>query len=305
VLPTQADNVGQVFKNIVARPIRPIAQAVPELPADVAALVDRMLSRARKNRPGDLHEVAEVLARHTDVRAPDFGSVSQSRPKTDEAATATGDPSVDGAAPMDPLADTQEGREGSTTLARTEAPATHSPSPPAEARAVNDSGGMAPTTTNAQSPPGPPGAETPEKLAGGALAPSPILRRWRAAVGVMLGAFALVTSYALVRHPERAPTAEPPPTATAPMPPSVAAAPSTPVAEKSADAFPAPAPEPTAGAAASGSASNPPGKAEPPPRRAAASAVARPPPAPASSAPPGARPAKSAAPKVDILRLPQ
>ena len=293
VLPTQADNVGQVFKNIVARPLRPLAQAAPDLPPDVAALVDRMLSRARKNRPSDLHEVAEVLERHTEVRAPAFGPASASRSGPADAAAAGSEPSVDEPVPVDPLAETAAVPSGGTALATEDAPATPFPSRPVEVRSVNDSGGMTPMTTGRDSlrmSAG--GAETRERLAGDG-------RRWRAAAGVALGIGVLATSYALVRRAERAPSTDPAPLAAAPMPPSVAPAPSAPVAERSADALPTPAPEPTASAAASASASNAPAEAQPPPRRAVTSAVARPPPAPGGGA------AKAAAPKVDILRLPQ
>jgi serine/threonine-protein kinase len=122
VLPTRADNVGQVFKSIVARPIPPLAQAAPELPADVTTLVDRMLSRARKHRPGDLHEVAAVLERYTDVRPPDFGPVPQAKPEEGEAAPAAGESSVDGAAPVDPLADAEAAGAGETLRSTVEPP---------------------------------------------------------------------------------------------------------------------------------------------------------------------------------------
>jgi serine/threonine-protein kinase len=72
VLPTRADNVGQVIKTIVAREIAPIEQLVPDLPEDVADIVGRMLSRAREDRPEDLREVLEILVRHGGVDAPRF-----------------------------------------------------------------------------------------------------------------------------------------------------------------------------------------------------------------------------------------
>jgi len=72
ILPTQGDNVGQVMKVIVTRAIRPIAELEPELPPDLAAMVGRMLSRNRSNRP-DLLEVQAVLAKYTDASPPEFG----------------------------------------------------------------------------------------------------------------------------------------------------------------------------------------------------------------------------------------
>jgi hypothetical protein len=73
VLPTEGTNVGQVLKNVLARPFEPLEQLVPEVPAGVARLVARMLSRERSDRPEDLREVLEILAPHAGERAPDFG----------------------------------------------------------------------------------------------------------------------------------------------------------------------------------------------------------------------------------------
>lgn len=72
VLPTHGENVGQIMKNIVARPIPPIETLAPELPDDVRRVVRKMLSRERDRRPA-LEAVAAVLERHTSVRAPTFG----------------------------------------------------------------------------------------------------------------------------------------------------------------------------------------------------------------------------------------
>src|SRR5207244_11564060 len=60
-VPTKAGNFGQVFKLIVEGGIKPLGEAAPDTPADVAQLVDRMLSREREQRPFDLKEVARVL----------------------------------------------------------------------------------------------------------------------------------------------------------------------------------------------------------------------------------------------------
>ncbi len=100
VLPTQADNLGQILKNIVARPIRPLEDLEPALPREVTALCARMLSRERKNRPQDLNEVAAVLAPHTDVRVPTFPAPLLPDPPGDAITGATG------AAAVDPLAAT-------------------------------------------------------------------------------------------------------------------------------------------------------------------------------------------------------
>ncbi len=72
VLPTEAENVGQVMKIIVSRGIQPLAVVAPDVPEDVAAVVDRMLVRSLSGRLTDLREVQEVLAKHADVEVPDF-----------------------------------------------------------------------------------------------------------------------------------------------------------------------------------------------------------------------------------------
>jgi serine/threonine-protein kinase len=217
VLPTRADNVGQVFKNIVARPIRPLAEAAPGLPADVAELVERMLSRARKHRPGDLHEVAAVLERYTDVRVPDFGPVLPSCAEAVNAKPTASERSVDGAAPVDPLADTEAAGAGETLPSGVEAPIAPAGVPPASGGDTSDSGSAAPTATHA----GPPA--------------SPAGRRWSALVGVALavGVLALYTVLRSAVHaPSVAPT-EPAPPAAQPTPPSPSALPVTSVTGES------------------------------------------------------------------------
>ncbi len=74
VLPTAGQNVGQVFKNVLARPFPPLASLVPDLPEDVLDLVGRMMTRERAQRPSSLHEAMDVLAKWTDVEAPSFGA---------------------------------------------------------------------------------------------------------------------------------------------------------------------------------------------------------------------------------------
>jgi eukaryotic-like serine/threonine-protein kinase len=64
--PIEGDNFGQIFKNIAMTDVVPIEQLVPSLPADVAALIRRMLTRERDRRPGSLGEVAAVLSLHQD-----------------------------------------------------------------------------------------------------------------------------------------------------------------------------------------------------------------------------------------------
>jgi serine/threonine-protein kinase len=88
LLPTKADNVGQVMKIITVRGIWPLSQAVADVPDDVAELVDRMLRRERDERVASMHEVRETLSRYTDIETPDFGppvSSSSAEPVPDSA----------------------------------------------------------------------------------------------------------------------------------------------------------------------------------------------------------------------------
>jgi len=65
VLPTEADNLGQIIKTVTVVGIPPLATVAPHVPPDLASLVDRMLSRERAGRP-TLDEIHAVLARHGD-----------------------------------------------------------------------------------------------------------------------------------------------------------------------------------------------------------------------------------------------
>jgi hypothetical protein len=62
ILPTAGDNLGQVIKAIVARPFEPLSRLRPEVPAPLADLVGRLLSRDRADRPFDASEAFDVLA---------------------------------------------------------------------------------------------------------------------------------------------------------------------------------------------------------------------------------------------------
>jgi serine/threonine protein kinase len=73
VRPTQADNIGQVFKIVMTDAIKPIELHVPELPAPLVQLIGRMLTPDREKRPKDLREVASVLAEVAGQRAPSIG----------------------------------------------------------------------------------------------------------------------------------------------------------------------------------------------------------------------------------------
>jgi serine/threonine-protein kinase len=72
--PVSGDNLGQILKVIVDDGIPPIQSVVSDLPPVVAALVGRMLSKKREERPSDLHEVVDVLKAHSNVEVRPFGS---------------------------------------------------------------------------------------------------------------------------------------------------------------------------------------------------------------------------------------
>jgi serine/threonine protein kinase len=84
ILPTRADNVGQVMKLLLMRPIPRLDDIDPDIPAPVASMVERMLARPRAERPHDLREVQAMLETHAGMRAPTFGPVRVSgRPDDD------------------------------------------------------------------------------------------------------------------------------------------------------------------------------------------------------------------------------
>jgi serine/threonine protein kinase len=60
-MPTNGENLGQVFKIITRGTIAPLSDVVPGLPRDVSNLVSRMMSRERSGRPQSLEEVALAL----------------------------------------------------------------------------------------------------------------------------------------------------------------------------------------------------------------------------------------------------
>jgi eukaryotic-like serine/threonine-protein kinase len=90
VRPTQAENVGQILRILMTESIVPLRLLVPDVPADVAELVGRMLQRDRQQRPGSMAEVQSVLQRFApDVPTRTLGepaipATRASRPSFDE-----------------------------------------------------------------------------------------------------------------------------------------------------------------------------------------------------------------------------
>jgi DNA-binding response OmpR family regulator len=72
VRPVHGDNIGQMLKQLYTDGIRPLASLVPELPPELTDLVDRMLSREKSDRPGDLQPLFVLLGHHASSPARSF-----------------------------------------------------------------------------------------------------------------------------------------------------------------------------------------------------------------------------------------
>ena len=68
--PFTGDNFGQIFKQVAIGEITPVAERVPDLPAELGAMVMQMLARDRTQRPSDWGAVIAVLERGQDARRP-------------------------------------------------------------------------------------------------------------------------------------------------------------------------------------------------------------------------------------------
>jgi eukaryotic-like serine/threonine-protein kinase len=80
VRPLSGETVGQVVRQML-QPIAPIEAHLPDLPGDLASLVGRMMSHDRADRPADLREVFDALARYaTRVGSPTFGTPQDAAP---------------------------------------------------------------------------------------------------------------------------------------------------------------------------------------------------------------------------------
>jgi serine/threonine protein kinase len=72
VLPTQADNIGQILKLVMTNAIPPLSEVAPHTPADLAELVSRMLQQDVTKRPQDLNHVKPILERYAGMVVEDF-----------------------------------------------------------------------------------------------------------------------------------------------------------------------------------------------------------------------------------------
>jgi|GEM_PF-1851090 len=68
--PVEGRGLAEVMARLMTGAITPLERLAPELPRDVTALVQKMLSREVKRRPQVLTELVTVLARYTEVRVP-------------------------------------------------------------------------------------------------------------------------------------------------------------------------------------------------------------------------------------------
>jgi serine/threonine-protein kinase len=71
--PVDGDGMGQIIKKLMVEGITPLETVAPDVPAEVAELVRRMLAKDRGGRPRDLREVSAVLARHATGTGPALG----------------------------------------------------------------------------------------------------------------------------------------------------------------------------------------------------------------------------------------
>jgi serine/threonine-protein kinase len=90
-IPVYGENLGQVMKVLTSSEIVPLERVAPHVPADVAALVNRMLAKAMADRPNDLREVLELLRRYSPLRVRGFSEArSQPPPPQDPAQPSEG-----------------------------------------------------------------------------------------------------------------------------------------------------------------------------------------------------------------------
>ncbi|WP_437756009.1 serine/threonine-protein kinase [Sorangium sp. So ce1389] len=116
IRPTEAENMGKVLKRILTGAIQPIGEIAPALPADVAAMIDRMLCPDRAQRPADLQEVGALLGPYAGVALRPFGPpAAPGEPEGDAPAVEarTGDALSAGAADLDGEASLATLRAGS------------------------------------------------------------------------------------------------------------------------------------------------------------------------------------------------
>ncbi|WP_129573387.1 MULTISPECIES: serine/threonine-protein kinase [Sorangium] len=68
--PLEFETLGEMYTAFLQRDVPSIRSAVPDLPADVADVLDRCLQKRREDRLDDLGPLIEVLGRHADPASP-------------------------------------------------------------------------------------------------------------------------------------------------------------------------------------------------------------------------------------------
>jgi serine/threonine-protein kinase len=249
--PIGGANLGQVLTRIITGSIAPLAKLVPEVPADLSALVSSMLSKDRAARPQDLRAVQEVLARHAPVSTPSFEAPRLPLATTPDPRAPNADPlaATGASATPDPLAPTGASATPDP-LAPTGPPGKLDPLAPTDAPGTPDPRAQA--TPDPGSPPPPSTAIDPASAA--SIATRPFYRGALFRYGAVLAgavAIAAVTIRLAARDAARSHPAPPPqvvqaPAKAAPVPvaPPAAAPVAPPAAAPAAAPPPAVAPPP-------------------------------------------------------------
>lgn len=77
--PFEGENIGQLIKHVVSGSFRPIQEAAPGVPPELANAISHMLLHDRNQRATDLHETFDVLQSLTHVSARSFGAAAKIR----------------------------------------------------------------------------------------------------------------------------------------------------------------------------------------------------------------------------------
>jgi serine/threonine-protein kinase len=124
--PIEGENKGRVLHRLATEAITPIEVLMPDLPAEVAELVGRMLMRDPEDRPKDLREVHAGLAKYGTVKVQSFDAATNERRLVIDSSPFSARSSPRAVMPMADVCDPR-----ATTYA--DAPVSSAVSPPLEA----------------------------------------------------------------------------------------------------------------------------------------------------------------------------
>ncbi|WP_437725704.1 serine/threonine-protein kinase [Sorangium sp. So ce861] len=229
--PLEFETLGEMYTAFLQREVPSIRSAVPDLPADVADVLDRCLQKRREDRLDDLGPLIEVLGRHADPASP--GALAGGKVVGALAPLAAAPRSAAPAAVTDrggPARSLKRAGAGAALLAAIgvaalvalRRPPADAPAPPASASAEAAPPASTPAEADGarasgpEPPPSPaPSAAPPPPAAPGAAAPAALARGDRAAESVAPSAVPPAR-----RPSPRAPSATAPaPSATPPVTP--------------------------------------------------------------------------------------